>query len=74
MTIEEAVTKPYPRRKTIDEVIPVLHEEILSFERTITRYYTENKDVIEALLDLVRDSLMQIAPDAKVYSISSAII
>lgn len=66
MTIEEAALKPYPRHKTIDQVIPVLHEEILSFERTITHYYTENNNIFDSLLALVQDSLMQIAPDAKV--------
>jgi len=48
---------------SIQKLHPVLHEEILEFEKKIHEYNLENKDICEEIVQQIRSIVAAIFPD-----------
>ena len=51
---------------SIQKLHPVLHEEILEFEKKIHEYNLENKDICEEIVQQIRSIVAAIFPDLTV--------
>ena len=49
-----------------DQISSILHEEVVSFEKAVDSYFTENQHLLDSLVNMIQSSLKELLPDAEV--------